>query len=125
MLIPNRSITNVVAYPRGYVRAYVDVELPGDAARAEQAVWQIAESAREQFPGILVAPPSLEGRAKTPGGAEYLRVKFRLWPGQGALIEGIIRPRMVSALRALDPDYADWRVAVTYRAEPRPTAPRS
>jgi len=44
-----------------------------------------------------------------------VRVKFRLWPGQGALIDGPFRQRVIHALRELDSDYADWMVSITYR----------
>ena len=57
--------------------------------------------------------PLLRG---VPGGSkDKLRIKFRVWPGQGTLIEGPFRQRVIHALRKLDPDYADWMVSVTYR----------
>ena len=34
--IPNRTIANVVFYPRGYVRGFADVMLPGDPGLARQ-----------------------------------------------------------------------------------------
>jgi hypothetical protein len=45
-----------------------------------------------------------------------MRVQFKLWPGQGPLIENSFRQRLVDALKQLDPAYADWMVVVTYRA---------
>jgi hypothetical protein len=32
------------------------------------------------------------------------------------LIETTFRQQMVSTMKALEPNYADWQVAVTYRA---------
>jgi len=52
-----------------------------------------------------------------------MRIKFRVWPGQGAVIEGPIKAAVVQALKALDPDYADWMVTVHYRAEPMTDEP--
>ena len=46
----------------------------------------------------------------------FLRVQFKIWPGQGGLIETTFRQHLVSAMKAFDPQYADWQVAVTYRA---------
>jgi small conductance mechanosensitive channel len=131
VLIPNRSISSVITYPKGYIRAFVDVQLPSDgtsASQAEARVDTIVRSLYEQFPAILLREPSIEGRMKTASGSEFLRVRFRLWPGQTALIENVVRNRLVQGLRGLDPGYADWMVAVTYRAESRvartPVRPR-
>ncbi|HSH71339.1 MAG TPA: mechanosensitive ion channel domain-containing protein [Deferrisomatales bacterium] len=69
--IPNRTIANVVTYPRGYVRELLDVNLPAAAeaaARAEHIVRLAIQSAHEQFPGILVTSPSVEGRFRTSSG---------------------------------------------------------
>ena len=50
------------------------------------------------------------------GGWDFVRVHFKIWPGQGSLIETTFRQQMVSAMKAFDPNYADWQVPVTYRA---------
>ena len=119
--IPNRSITNVISYPKGYVRAFLDVRLPADRRRwdaLEAKVAQIAEAAHEQFPGILLLPPTMEPKRETSGGQAHLRVKFRIWPGQGAIIEQAVKSSIVQSLKILDDGYADWMVTVHYRAEP-------
>ena len=118
--IPNRTIANVVTYPRGYVRALLDVNLPaetGTATRAEEIVRLAIQSAHEQFPGILVTAPSVEGKFRTSSGKQYLRVKFRIWPGQGGPLEARVRPELVESLRALDPAYAEWMVGISYEVE--------
>ena len=127
VFVPNRSIANVINYPDGFVRAYLDARLPHDARLhddAERRLSEIAQAAYEQYPGILLLPPTIEGRAATGGGYDYLRVKFRVWPGQGAVIEGAVRSAAAQSLRDLDPGYADWMVTVTYRAEPWPGSAR-
>jgi small-conductance mechanosensitive channel len=124
--VPNRTIANVINYPRGYVRAFLDVRLPDDPRQAEAAqakVKELTQAAYEQFPGILLLPPSIEAREETSAGYAYLRVKFRIWPGQGALVETTVKQSLVQALRELDSAYADWMVAVHYRAEPRSKDP--
>ena len=118
--IPNRTITNVVRYPKGYIRAIADITLPGDAQIAnqiEEKVTTIVNSTSEQLSGILVWPPSIEGRMKTASGKAFLRVKFRLWPGRGAPIETIFKQEVVYSLKALDPNYQDWMVTVNYEVE--------
>ncbi|MGD9032203.1 MAG: mechanosensitive ion channel [Desulfobacteraceae bacterium] len=118
--IPNRTITNVVRYPKGYIRGIADITLPDDAQIAnqmEEKVSTIVKSTSEQLSGILVWPPSVEGRMKTESGKAFLRVKFRLWPGRGAPIETIFKQEVVYALKALDPNYQDWMVTVNYEVE--------
>jgi moderate conductance mechanosensitive channel len=54
------------------------------------------------------------------GGWSFVRVHFKIWPGQGSLIEATFRQQMVNALKTFRADYADWQVAVTYRAMTAP-----
>ena len=118
--IPNRTITNVVKYPRGYIRGLADITLPDNPQLAEQAeekVTSIVTATFEQISGTFVYPPSIEGRIKTSSGKEFLRVKFRLWPGRGTPIETVFKQEVLYALKALDPNYQDWMVTVNYEAE--------
>ncbi len=126
VFIPNRTILNVVNYPQGYIRAFLDIRLPEDATLADQAedrVRTMVSALYEQFPGILLVPPTVVGREVTSAGSAYLRVKFRIWPGQGGVLETFARQSIVQALRQLDDTYADWMVAVYYRAEPKGADP--
>ena len=52
-----------------------------------------------------------------PAQWRYLRLKFRIWPGQGALIETAFKQRVIAAMKQIYPEYADWMVIVTYRVE--------
>jgi small-conductance mechanosensitive channel len=118
--IPNRTITNVVRYPRGYVRGVADISLPGDPAigkQAEERVTSIVQGIFEQLPGVLMAPPSVEGRVKTISGKEFLRIEFRTWPGRGSPVETALKQEIAYALRALDRNYQDWMVTVNYEVE--------
>jgi small-conductance mechanosensitive channel len=118
--IPNRTITNVVKYPRGYIRGLADIRLPDDpqfAKQAEEKVKTIVQATFEQLSGTFVYPPSIEGRIKTSSGKEFLRVKFRLWPGRGSPIETVFKQEVYYALKALDPNYQDWMVTVNYEVE--------
>lgn len=118
--VPNRSVTNIIAYPRGYVRCLVDCVLPdgeSEAAQVEATVRALTESAAEQFPGILRAPAEITGPHRTSAGKRYVRVKFRIWPGRGAPLEGVFRQDLLQAIKQIAPNYADWMVSVNYEVE--------
>ena len=120
--IPNRIITNVVRYPRGYIRGLADITLPDEpqlAKQEEEKVKAIVQATFEQLSGTFVYPPSIEGRIKTSSGKEFLRIKFRLWPGRGSPIETVFKQEVYYALKALDPNYQDWMVTVNYEVERR------
>lgn len=123
--VPNRAIGNVINYPKGYMRAYVDARVPQAAVadEAEARLRTLGLAAHEQFPGILLRPPTFEGRIEPRDGAAFFRTKFRIWPGQGAIVEGPVKASMLDALKSLDDGYADWMVAVHYRSEPRGDEP--
>jgi small conductance mechanosensitive channel len=125
VFVPNRGVANVINYPNGYIRAYVDARVPQDPAAATEAdarLRALGLAAHEQFPGILLRPPTFEGRIDMRDGASFFRTKFRIWPGQGAVIEGPVKSAMLDVLKGLDDRYADWMVAVHYRSEPREDA---
>ena len=120
VFIPNRKVENVLNYPRGYIRCLADITLAPDPAlseRMESLVAAASLTVYEEFPGIVLTPPSIEGKERTKSGKTYLRVKFRLWPGRGDLIEKTFKPEIVQTLRAVDPNYADWMVAVNFEVE--------
>ncbi|HUC85707.1 MAG TPA: mechanosensitive ion channel domain-containing protein [Candidatus Acidoferrales bacterium] len=123
IFVPNRNITNVSRFPRGGVYAYADVQLSrtADQAAIVRLIDEIAQGTWKQFQAIVLAKPELgEIEAADPGGWNFLRVKFTIWPGQGSLIETTFRQQMVYAMRTVDPAYADWMVTVTYRAMDAP-----
>jgi len=120
VFIPNRSITNVINYPRGYVRCIVDVTFP-DAIGEHDKIEDIAKDTMnafvEQFPGILVYPPSIEGRQKTASGKEFLRIKFRIFPGRGVPIESTFKQELLQRFKSMDTSYSDWMISVYYEVE--------
>ena len=119
IFIPNRTIANVSRFPHGGVFAYADIQIPDgvDRPKAVQTVANVARGMWRQFGAIILSEP-LWGNVETTegGGWSFLRVHFKIWPGQGGLIEATFRQQMVRAMKNLDPNYADWQVAVTYRA---------
>jgi len=123
VFLPNRSISSVVNYPKGYIRCIVDVVLPEDesiSARMERRIESIVSSTAEQFAGILVYPPSIEDRIQTASGKSFLRVKYRIWPGRQASLETVFRQEIIQSLKTIDPQYADWMVAVNVEVEKKP-----
>ncbi|MDH3216416.1 MAG: mechanosensitive ion channel family protein [Candidatus Krumholzibacteria bacterium] len=122
VLIPNRTIGNVINYPKGYIRALVDVNLPAEpelAQKVEARVSEVASGALEQYGRILLAAPSIEGRVRTSSGKEILRVKFRVWPGRGTAIETGLRSELLALIKRIVPEYEDWMVTVNYEIEKR------
>lgn len=120
VFVPNRSIVNVIMYPRGYVRCLVDIILPADAPTAtnvEAVARQSTDGFVEQFPGILRAPPEVTGPHQTNAGRAYLRIKFRIWPGRGAPLEGAFRQDLLQSIKKIAPEYADWMVSINYEVE--------
>lgn len=118
--VPNRNINQISRYRNGYVRAYVDVtisdKLTGDQVGDLAA--PLANGMHAQYPAIVLTEPEIMGlQTAGTGRWSYLRIKFRVWPGQGALIEGGFRDRTLATLKSLDPDDAAWMISVTYRAE--------
>ena len=119
VFVPNRTIANVSRFLPGGIYAYADVQIPDGADRPQaiQTVGNIAQGMWRQFGAIILSEPVLDKVETVPGGGwDFVRVHFRIWPGQGGLIETTFRQQTVSAMKALDPTYADWQVPVTYRA---------
>lgn len=126
VFIPNRNIATVGRYRKGVVRAYVDVQAPPgtDESRLIDELRRTAAAFHDQYRTVLVTPPDVAGVATAGDGAwRYVRIKLRLWPGQGALVESSFRQRLLARMKELDDAYADWMITVTYRASPLPKSP--
>lgn len=120
--IPNRTINNVINYPRGYVRCVVDITLRGDKERqdaTEATAIRLMHTVQEQFPNIFVRPPSNEGRMNFGESKKVLRLKFRIWPNRQQPIETAFFQELVAEITQSDPDYKPWMVAISYEVEAR------
>ena len=97
VFVPNRSITNVVNYPKGYIRAYLDARLPDDPdthAEAERRLTELAQASYEQYPGILLLPPSVEGIGTPRMGSVVLAANMPgRWAAPPAPAIMALRPR--------------------------------
>ncbi len=118
--IPNRNITTISRFRHGAIRAYVDIQIPDgqELTKTAAELHDIAKGIYHQHKAIILGQPELFGvRQAESGGWQYARIKFRLWPGQGTLIETAFKQRVVAWMKNTHPDYADWMVAVTYRVK--------
>ena len=115
--VPNRNISQIGRYRKGVVRASVDLQFPEgcDEDATTNRIREIAQGMYRQHASVLLTEPEVLGVYSTePGGWQYLRLKFRLWPGQGALIEQTFKQRALAALRGTHAEYSDWMITVTY-----------
>ena len=120
--IPNRTITNVVSFPRGYVRCFLDVRLPNQeelAQKMENCTKNLCLAAYEQYPGIFVSEPLILGCIKTSGGSKFFRVEFRIWPGRGELLETTLKQQISMSIRKFDSEFSDCLVSVGYELDSR------
>ena len=119
VFLSNRNIANIGRFPRGGLHVFADVQFPANAERGKvtDVITQVAKGMWEQFKAVILHEPELsEVHSAKPDLREFIRIDFKVWPGQGALIETIFRQRIIAALKQFDPNYADWMVPVTYRA---------
>ena len=118
--IPNRNIGIIGNYRKGAILAYMDIHLPEsiNAQTVIQSIMDISESSHQQHRSIILSKPENLGMIiSKPDNYEYLRLRFRLWPGQGVLLESIVKQRILSLIRKSTSDYADWMITVTYRTD--------
>ena len=118
--IPNRTIGTIGRFRRGAIRAYVDIQIPETADERQVAteVESIARGMFSQYGSIILTEPEILGiKEAESGNWRYLRVKFRIWPGQGGLIETTFRQRVIAVMKKMHQEYADWMVTVNYRTE--------
>lgn len=117
--IPNRTIANVVRYPRDYVRCALDVRTPDqpDApARAREIVERAAAALQAKYPRLFRASTEISER-RLPDGARFLRAALRMWPGRTGVVESELKPQVLQQMKQLYPDFADWMVSVNIEVE--------
>ena len=120
IFVPNRNIATIGRFRAGAIRAYVDLQIPDnlDENKLQKEIEHVARGLYKQHRALILSPPENLGlKSADPGSWRYLRLKCRLWPGQGALLETIFKQRALALLKSYKPDYPDWMIAVTYRAE--------
>jgi small-conductance mechanosensitive channel len=118
VFVPNRTIANVSRFPHGGIYAYADIQMPGgvETDKVMVAIRNVVQGMQDQFGAIILKEPDIDPIQSVGGGNwQFVRVHFKIWPGQGVLIETTFRHQIVKTLQAFKPDYADWQVPVTYR----------
>jgi small-conductance mechanosensitive channel len=118
--VPNRNIALISRFRQGAMRAYVDIQIPEGLAEGPvvQKAKSLVAGLYDQHRSIILQQPEVFGIREAKGGDwRFLRVKFRIWPGQGSLIEDTFRQTVIALMKDLYPDYAEWMVTVTYRVE--------
>ena len=118
IFVPNRNIINVSRFPHGGILAYADIQIPvkADQNAVVETVQNVSKGIQAQFGAIILTEPVFGKVHATPGNWNYLRVQFKIWPGQNAILDTTFRMQMVNAMKAFDPNYSDWQVVTTYRA---------
>lgn len=116
--VPNRNIMNVSRFPHRGILVYADIQIPNkaDPMAATETIRNVAKGIWNQFGAIILDEPVLGKIQGTPGNWTFLRVQFKIWPGQDAIIGNTFRSQMVNAMKIFDVAYSDWQVVVTYRA---------
>jgi small conductance mechanosensitive channel len=125
--IPNRTLSNVIVYPRGYVRCFADITLSAREETAQQMLAKvdaITHGFVEQFPGIMRDNPEIGARSSTPAGRVFVRVKFRIWPGRSGPVENAYKQEIVQTLKTLDSEYAEWMVSINNEVSEVPASIR-
>ena len=120
ILIPNRNIATISQFRGGCTRAYADIQLPPEADEKEilQAIQAIARGMYNQHRSIILALPEIFGIKDVKDGPwRYLRIKFKLWPGQINIIEETFKKRVIQVVKKFYADYDAWMITVTYKVE--------
>ena len=120
ILLPNRNIGVISQFRGGCIRAYVDIQVPRSADENEisQAIDAIANGTYQQHLSIILAPPEIFGvKDISEDQWRFLRIKFKLWPGQTKIIEETFKERVVQFLKKSHTEYTAWMITVTYKVE--------
>ena len=120
ILIPNRNIAVISQFRGGCIRAYTDIQLPQglDEHEISTTLQLIAKGMYQQHKSIILAAPEIFGiKSARDGQWRYMRIKFKLWPGQSKIIEETFTERVVQVLKKTDAEYAAWMITVTYKVD--------
>lgn len=123
VVIPNRTLSSAIIYPRGYVRCFADVTLSREkdlGREMRSRVEAITASFVDEFSGIMRSQPEIEANQTMQSGRVYMRVKFRIWPGRSDPIKDAFKPEIVASMKALSADYADWMVTINNEVSESP-----
>jgi hypothetical protein len=115
ILIPNRNIAVIGQFRGGCIRAYVDIQLPQESMkrRYPRRSRPLPSGMYHQHRSIILSPPEAFGIKEAKVGQwSYLRIKFKLWPGQVKIVEETFKESVVQAIKKSNADYASWMITV-------------
>lgn len=118
--IPNRTITRVVRYPKGYLSCSIDfVNTPKllENPIIFNEIDDFLKSIKEQFQGAFRGSITMHNDKATSTGKKYSRIKLRIWPGRTNIIDSSIKQELLDMLKNYEPDYKDWMLSVNYEIE--------
>jgi small conductance mechanosensitive channel len=118
--VPNRNISVIGQFRGGCIRTYVDIQIPDkiNEKEATENILAIGKGMYQQHTSIILTPPESFGMKEAKeGNWKYLRIKFRLWPGQNSIIDTIFKQRVISQIKEIYPEYSEWMVTITYKVE--------
>ena len=118
--IPNRNISAIGQFRGGCIRAYVDIQIPigVDEKTITDNIKSIGLGMYQQHKSIILSQPEIfETREIKDGNWQFVRIKFRLWPGQSLLVETTFKQRILLLMKQYDPEYSDWMIVITYKVE--------
>ena len=121
--IPSRTLTNVIIYPRGYLRCFVDIMLPDDESLSNKMVPTlnvITKNFIKQYPGILRDEIEISPVVYREPGHKYIRLKFRIWPGRNGPLENMYKPEILYNFKLVDKEYQDWMISINYEVSESP-----
>jgi len=120
ILIPNRNIAVIGQFRGGCIRSYVDIQIPSGMNERElsEKIHQIAKGMYHQHGSIILEMPENFGiKDAYDGQWRYLRIKFKLWPGQTNIIEETFKERVTDLLKQSSTEYSAWMITMTNKVE--------
>ncbi|MGE4289227.1 MAG: mechanosensitive ion channel family protein [Salinivirgaceae bacterium] len=118
--IPNRTITKVVRYPKGYLSCSIDFVNTPKLLETPSTINEIdafLKSVKDQFQGIFRGSISMYNDKTTSTGKKYSRIKLRIWPGRTQIIDSTLKQELLDILKKTEPDYKDWMLSINYEIE--------
>jgi small conductance mechanosensitive channel len=116
MIIPNRNISVVGNYRAGAMQALVDVSVttPEAARKGEEVLTTLLKELHEQFQGVIMTPPVVEGVFTLDTQERFVRARLHIWPGQQWVVDQQVLPRVREAFQRAEVVIPADRVVVTY-----------
>lgn len=120
VVVPNRNIAQMSRFRRDVVRMFVDARVPADLSPTDvlAVVEQEARGLQGQIPAVIVSAPESMGVLDAGEGAwRFVRIKFRIWPGQQEVVSKAIQAALTAELKRAFPDSESPQITVTYRID--------